>query len=148
MNRTDRIFYVIGWVLYSLLALTGILQTLDIFALTDIGMPCSFRQVTGLYCPGCGGTHALMALASGHLIESFCCHPLVPYTAACFAIFLLWNSIALMVQKIKVRSKSPHLLEKVPFVHFHIVFVYIGIGIIFLQWIVKNILLLNGCFTL
>lgn len=128
MNRVDKIFYAIGWGLFALLAAASLLQRNGVFTLTDIGMKCSFRHVTGLFCPGCGGTHAIMALAAGHLADSFLQHPLVPYTAACFAIFLVWNSAAL-------------LLRPIPYVHFHIRYVYVGIGIIFLQWFIKNILL-------
>lgn len=29
-------------------------------------MPCLFQMMTGLYCPGCGGTRAVRALLSGH----------------------------------------------------------------------------------
>lgn len=132
MNHTDKIFFAIGGLLYGLLAITAILQKTDVFSLTEIPASCSFRHVTGLYCPGCGGTHAIVSLASGQVLDSFLYHPLVPYTAACFAIFLLWNSICLLI-----KNKA----DSVRFIHFHILYVYIGIGIIFLQWIVKNIML-------
>lgn len=33
--------------------------------LTGIGIPCVFRLVTGYRCPGCGMTHAAMALLHG-----------------------------------------------------------------------------------
>ena len=29
---------------------------------TDIGIPCMFRQITGFKCPGCGVTHMCLAL--------------------------------------------------------------------------------------
>lgn len=132
MNRTDKFFYIFGWLLYALLAIIAFFQKTDIFRLTDIPAHCSFRQVTGLYCPGCGGTHAIMSLAAGHFIHSLFEHPLVLYTASCFAVFLLWNTACLVAEKIHC---TPH------FVHFRFIYVYIGIGIIFLQWIVKNILL-------
>lgn len=133
MNRTDKFFYAFGWLLYALLAVIAFFQNTNIFRLTDIPMQCSFHQVTGLYCPGCGGTHAIMSLADGHFVHSFLEHPLVLYTAACFALFLIWNTACLLASKIHC---TPH------FVHFRFIYVYIGIGIIFLQWIVKNILLL------
>ncbi|MBQ2106068.1 MAG: DUF2752 domain-containing protein, partial [Lachnospiraceae bacterium] len=28
-------------------------------------MPCVVQELTGLYCPGCGGTRALKALLKG-----------------------------------------------------------------------------------
>lgn len=41
---------------------------------------CLFKEVTGYDCPGCGGTRAVVALLQGHILESFCYHPIVPYT--------------------------------------------------------------------
>ena len=38
-------------------------------------MPCLFQMMTGLYCPGCGGTRAVRALLSGHPVLSFLYHP-------------------------------------------------------------------------
>jgi hypothetical protein len=131
MNQTDKIFYFLGWILYIMLAAAAVLQKTGLFFLSDIPGKCSFRQVTGLYCPGCGGTHAIMALAGGHLIQSFLYHPLVPYTSLCFAVFLLWNSTATLFRK-----------KHFPYAHFHIAYVYAGIGILFLQWFVKLFLII------
>lgn len=44
-------------------------------------MPCLFRLITGLYCPGCGGTRAVKAFLTGHLVLSFLYHPIVLYVA-------------------------------------------------------------------
>lgn len=52
------------------------------------GIPCLFRLVTGLYCPGCGGTRAVRALLAGRLADSLRLHPLVPYMAAVTALWL------------------------------------------------------------
>ena len=38
---------------------------------------CFFYQVTHLYCPGCGATRALHALAHGDLAGSLRCNPLL-----------------------------------------------------------------------
>ncbi len=132
MNGTDKIFYIIGLVLFGGLILTAILQAADILTLTDLDMPCSFRSVTGLYCPGCGGTHAVCSLAKGHILQSFREHPFVPYTALCFLIYLVWNTIATIEGGRKFR-----------FFHFHTAYVYIGIAILLIQWIVKNIMLFS-----
>lgn len=143
MNRVDKLFYTIGWILFILLIFAALLQNAGIFKLTNIRMNCSFRQVTGLYCPGCGGTHAIMELAAGHLLQSFLYHPFVPYTAACFAVFLLWNSAAQVACYVRKRQKDKkrRKITPLPFAHFHTIYIYLGIGLIFIQWIVKNILL-------
>lgn len=145
MNRADKVFFIMGWMLYAMLAVLAVLQKSGTTTLTEYGFPCTFHAVTGLYCPGCGGTRAIAALADFRLAESFRCHPFVPYTAACFAIFLFWNSGVLLYAKGKrMRQTNTHPLTKLPIAHFHIAFVYIGIGIIFLQWFVKNIMLFRG----
>ena len=42
-------------------------------------LPCLFRAMTGLYCPGCGGTRAVQYLLQGRLLLSLRYHPLVLY---------------------------------------------------------------------
>lgn len=144
MTRIDKIFYLIGWILYIFLAVAALLQHSGIFRLTDLPLSCSFRHVTGLYCPGCGITHAVMALANGRILQSFLYHPLVVYTALCFAVFLVWNSMAALPRFLrKNRNENACVQTKtIPYAHFHIAYVYIGIGIIFLQWFVKLYLLI------
>ena len=50
-------------------------------------IPCLFQLMTGLYCPGCGGTRAVKALLAGHPVLSFLYHPLVLCTAVTAAVF-------------------------------------------------------------
>lgn len=40
-----------------------------------IGIPCPFRLLTGLPCPACGLTHAMLALGRGDLAGSWQAHP-------------------------------------------------------------------------
>ena len=43
---------------------------------TGLGIPCVFRLVTGYRCPGCGMTHAAMALIHGQPKTAFRENPL------------------------------------------------------------------------
>lgn len=52
-----------------------------IWILREGRIPCLFHELTGFYCPGCGGTRAVLALLAGHPVLSFLYHPLVPYCA-------------------------------------------------------------------
>lgn len=45
------------------------------------GIPCLFHLLTGLYCPGCGGTRAVWYLLHGQILKSVQYHPLVLYMA-------------------------------------------------------------------
>lgn len=134
MNSTDKVFYVIGLVLWGGLLALFFLRHTSLPSLTDVPLPCSFRAATGLYCPGCGGTHAVYALLSGHFLESIRFHPFVLYTALGFLIYLLWNAAAALVNRQQKRTPLPYF-------HFQPICVYIGIGILFAQWILKNVLL-------
>ena len=49
------------------------------------GFPCLFHLVTGLYCPGCGGTRAALFLLQGQWRESLFYNPIVLYGAAVLA---------------------------------------------------------------
>ena len=49
---------------------------------------CPIYALTGLYCPGCGGTRAILALLQGDLLKSIWYHPIVPYGVALYAAFM------------------------------------------------------------
>ena len=50
------------------------------------GIPCIFHWVTGLYCPGCGGTRAAKALLKGEIWTSIHYNPVVAYGAFVLAL--------------------------------------------------------------
>lgn len=58
--------------------------------------PCILHTLTGLYCPGCGGTRACISFLSGDLYASFRYHPFVPYAAIC----CIWFMISQTIEKI------------------------------------------------
>lgn len=92
-------------------------------------MPCIFQTVTGLYCPGCGGTRAVKYLLTGQIAKSLQYHPLVLYTA----VIVAWETVSAMIAK-KTRRPECYLGHEKAFI-------YLGVGIILLNWIVKNYLL-------
>ena len=66
---------------------------------------CWFHEWTGLYCPGCGGTRALRALAHGQVADSLRLHPLVLPAVAFTAVFL----VTLLLNKLSNgRTPKPH----------------------------------------
>jgi len=94
-----------------------------------MGMPCLFHVFTGLYCPGCGGTRAVKALLTGHPVISFFYHPLVPYCALVALVFLCSYLIFWLTKKQRFR------------LYLHDGYVYAGVGIIVLNFVIKNYLL-------
>lgn len=59
---------------------------------TGIYIPCFFRLVTGLYCPGCGATRMAAALGEGDLYRAFHSNEalfvLLPFFASAFIGYL------------------------------------------------------------
>lgn len=68
--------------------------------------PCVFRSMMGLYCPGCGGTRAVLELLRGHILQSIRYHPVVVYAAGLYGWYLVSNTIEwLSGRKIAVGSR-------------------------------------------
>lgn len=96
------------------------------------GFPCLFELLTGYYCPGCGGTRAAKFLLHGEIGKSFQYHPLVLYMAV-VAVVEIGSYV------LSRALKKPEL-----FVERYDKFLYIGIGIVAVNWIFKNYMLMKG----
>lgn len=91
-------------------------------------IPCLFHEITGLYCPGCGGTRALKALLKGEFLLSFLYHPFVLYGAG----LAVWCGCRYLFPK---RKQDVSLLPDLRAV-------YVGAAVIVVNFLVKNYLLL------
>jgi hypothetical protein len=58
--------------------------------------PCGLKTFFHLYCPGCGGTHAVYCLLHFQFVKSFLYNPLVIYAAAATAYYWLKSLICLI----------------------------------------------------
>lgn len=98
--------------------------------LPNISMPpCIVYTITGLYCPGCGGTRAVNALLHGHFLQSLWYHPLVLYTVVIFGIFMISQTL----ERLKIGN-----IKGLKFREWHL---YAALIIMVLNWIGKNVLL-------
>ncbi|MEG2700204.1 MAG: DUF2752 domain-containing protein [Hungatella sp.] len=93
------------------------------------GIPCLFQLITGLYCPGCGGTRAVRYLLHGQLQKSIQYHPLVLY----MALVALLEGGSWALAKI---CGNPKL-----YIRHYEVATYIGIVIIVFNFCWKNYML-------
>lgn len=59
------------FVIYSIIVLAVIYIFSLINNIYDIGLVCAFREVTGLYCSGCGMTRATLSLAKMDFYQAF-----------------------------------------------------------------------------
>lgn len=141
----NKWIYRLGLLLFPCFSAAAILQNTGILTMTSLMYPCLFHRLSGLYCPGCGGTRAVEALLQGHLVSCFLYHPFVLYCAVLYIWFMGTHTLE-RISSFLVQKKSPH---KKPFVRgldFKLEYVYLGILIILVQWMIKNIiLLLQNC---
>ncbi len=63
---------------------------------------CPLRDMTGVPCPTCGGTHAAVALAEGRWADALAANPLVAVSLVVFGLWLLAGVIATMVPALRL----------------------------------------------
>ena len=88
---TDHEVYPAAWVTLAALAVLFCIWKYAMGAPAISG--CWIWEHWRVYCPGCGGTRAVMALFRGQLLRSFYYHPAVPVTAVLAGIYLLSQTL-------------------------------------------------------
>jgi hypothetical protein len=56
------------------------------FAVAGLLPPCAWHQWTGLPCPGCGASRAILRLLQGDVVAGFAVNPLAAITASAFVV--------------------------------------------------------------
>ena len=59
----------------------------------DIGIPCIFYELTGLYCPGCGITRAFLSLLKLNIYQAFRYNMLVIILLPLLVVCLIYKVI-------------------------------------------------------
>ena len=126
----DKCFYIIGWMGIGALTVLWIIWKAGFLGGITIP-PCTLHSITGYYCPGCGGTRAVYALFQGKFLTSLFYQPFILYTAVIGGWFMVSQTIE------RCSRGKIHIG-----MHFRPIWAYIGIGIIFLNCIVKNLFIL------
>lgn len=117
---------------------------------------CIFHEITGLYCPGCGGTRAFFALLHGHPILSFMYNPAVLYFAFVAIFYAVWGILYLLyanglkhcyfsnITKNKQSGKFSTFDNKILINRpkFTIIFVFIFLGLILGNMFIKDAFLI------
>jgi hypothetical protein len=127
MVKTDTVFYRIGQWIWLPFLLVGFWFAKDGYREYHTLFACSFRKISGLPCPGCGGTRAFYYLFQGDIRKSFLSHPVVLY--GIFAYFHFMGSYF-------YRHHFPKAGSEQREIHLEI-YIYIAVFIILLQWLVK-----------
>jgi hypothetical protein len=127
-KETEKILYHMGLAVCAVLAVfaflskqRGMPEEIQAFLFT-----CPLYAWTGYYCPGCGGTRAISAFLKGQFFRSFLYHPAAFFGLIYFLIFM--------------GSRFLNRLSggRFPEVRFRMVYVYIGILLLLLNFFVKN----------
>lgn len=92
--------------------------------------PCLFYEHLGIYCPGCGGTRSIFALLSGNLFLSVYYNPIVLYCVLIVGLYLILQTFD------RLRGKKEYSMPFSPF------YVYVGIALLLVNWVMRLILLL------
>lgn len=126
----DIDFYIIGWTCVGIGLIYVLLKyVLHIDVMEYIG-GCVFHQITGFYCPGCGSTRAVFALYQGDVLKSFYYQPFIPYVIITGGWFMISQTMERVSQgKIKIAM------------HFRMIYVWIGLTLLFGNCIWKNAVL-------
>ena len=127
IHAADMVFYRIGQVALLPFLLFGLWFAHSGYALLDGRMLCGFRAVTGLPCPGCGGTRAFYYLFRGEFLKSLAYHPVVIAGAAAYVHYMA--AIALRRRRLAVRDYSRRLLVQYD--------LYWVAAVLMIQWAVK-----------
>lgn len=129
LGEIDNIFYILGIGALSAIAAAVLLYVITGFNILYVKYPCVFKNITGLYCPGCGGMRSARALCRGRLWLSFIDYPPLLYGIVVYAVF--------MVRCFLIRHSN--ILKK-PYVDGWIIpYIYVGVGIMGVQWVAKLI---------
>lgn len=130
-SSQDIYFYVIGWCGIVLVLAYFFVKYIFNIDILDYAGPCTLYLWTGFYCPGCGGTRAILALVNGDMLHACYLHPFVPYAA----VLGSWFMISQTIERIS-RGRIQIAL------HFRMVYVWIALALIFINVIYKNAVLL------
>lgn len=126
-EEQDRYVYIAGWIVLVLCASLLVISKWMGINFIKILPPCLFHAATGYYCPGCGGSRAVLMLLSGHLIKSALYHPFFFYGVCVGGWFMLSQSIQ-RVSKGKI-AIGMHYKDR---------YLWIAILLIAMNWIIKN----------
>ncbi len=86
-RRGNRIFALAA---VGLLLILGLLSFSGLLRIEKIAPPCLFHRMTGLNCPGCGGTRAISAMLRLDFAAAFWYNPLICCLAGAAGGWFLW----------------------------------------------------------
>lgn len=129
-KKMDTYFYIAGWCLVILIAIYYFVSTHFGKGFLHFSYSCMLHELTGYYCPGCGGTRAFFYLMHGKIAASFIAHPIILFAAVLGGWFMISQTIERISRgKIKIGM------------HFRAIYLWIALAVIIINFLVKNLVL-------
>ncbi len=97
--KWDEAMFIVGNILVIGLCLGGALYLLAPELFQKLMWPCVFHEMTGFYCPGCGGTRAFRAMLSGDFRKSLWYHPFILYGSVVGGVYYFRYLLAIVLSK-------------------------------------------------
>jgi hypothetical protein len=83
-------------IIYGGFALIALVVTRFLPALTTVLPSCVFRGITGIPCPTCGATRAVMHLSRGDIIASLEMNPLVAIAVVSGMMYFIYSALTFL----------------------------------------------------
>lgn len=127
--REERPIWIIGIIMFALLFSIWIIDRIAPDFLKQSTPSCFVRQHVGMYCTGCGATRAVLAVLRGNVLQSLYYNVAVMYVIVFYGAYVIRGWVYLLTK------------GKYKYMKFHVAYVFIGLGIVVLQAVVKNVAL-------
>lgn len=144
----DKCAYIVAIISIAISSIYIFIANVFGIKLTDYMPACILHSYTGYYCPGCGGTRSILYFFKGDLYKSIVYHPVIAYTAIPGIYLFLSHSIFYIQRFLSYHtniSKNRTTFHKVvrP-ISIRPAYIYIGIIILVLQCLIKNLFKFAG----
>ena len=132
LGEVDNIFFIFGLIALAATMASVLLYVCTGFNVLNIKYPCFFYYITGIYCPGCGGTRAVKALLRGDIWQSFIDYPPIIYGIVVYLVFMV-RCFYIIISGLFGRENAKDGVI--------IPYIYVGLVLVLIQWIVKVVAL-------
>ena len=127
LGDTDTLLYELGLVALGISIAAVLLYFFTGISVLSLNYPCVFNKVTGLCCPGCGGTRAARALLKGQILRSIYDYPPLIYAVVVYIVFMVR---CFLYRHFGIRKSPDGAVIK---------YMYIFVALMLIQWVVKMV---------
>ena len=93
VNRVEDQLYFAGLILLPIGLSCAYIVTEWVVPRLPPSAECILWKFFGFYCPGCGGTRAVISLLHGRFLASLWYHPIVMYVVVMYACFMISHTL-------------------------------------------------------